>query len=151
MTGPGAASAAAIVLVQLVVTLQRENAEAERSGDLAEIREGDVALGPAADLDAVEEVAVRLEDRDVAAVVEQEDLHRQAVAGDRLQLLHVHHDAAVAGERDDPPLVVARGADADRGRQVVAHRRAARIAPVPLAFLERAGLESDDAGGAHCR
>ena len=119
--------------------------EAKGGRDFPEIGERNVALRPAADLYAVEEVAVGLENRNVAAVVEQEDFHRQAVARDRLQLLDVHHDAAVARQRDHAPLIVAGGTDADGCGQVVAHRRAAGITPVPLALLQLTRLESDDA------
>ena len=70
-------------------------------GDRDHVRERQAAAGTLADAAAAEQVVLRLPDRHVAVVVEDEDLDRQLVLDDRLQLLQVHLDAAVAGEADD--------------------------------------------------
>src|SRR3546814_15629140 len=61
--------------------------EAERRRDFAEIGEGDMALRPAADLHAADEIALGLEDRDIAPVVDPDHLYRPSVA---LSRLHFH-------------------------------------------------------------
>ena len=65
---------------------------------------------------------------------------------DRLQLLDVHLDAAVAGQADH--AAAGGQAGADGGGQVVAHGRRARVADQPLAPLQPQRLKSDHAGGA---
>lgn len=59
-------------------------------------------------------------DGQIALVVEQKDDNGQALADDGLQFLQVHHDAAVAGQTDEPPRLAAEGR-ANGGGQVIAH------------------------------
>src|SRR5215470_17938221 len=73
----------------------------ECGDQLLEIWEGDAARGPSTDFHTLKHIALRMENRDITVVVENEYLDRQALAGDCLQLLHVHHDTAVAGKTDD--------------------------------------------------
>ena len=82
-----------------------------------------------------EKRVLRILDRQVAMVVEQENFNRELVIADRLQLLQVHHDAAVPRQQDDPPAI-RRERCADRRGQIVAHRGAADIAVQSLPGLE---------------
>ncbi len=125
-------------------------ADAESAGNRHEIRQSDAGIRVGAGK-AAEEVRLRGADRQVAAVVEDENLDRQPVLDDRLQLLQVHHDAAVTGEADDSTLLAAGGQRAEPGanggRQVVAHRGAAGVREEALPLLQRGSLEGNDGRG----
>ena len=72
------------------------------------------------------------------------------MSDDGLQFLQVHHDAAVAGEADDP-APAGRVIRADRRGQIIAHRGAARICIEPLARFQVRRLEDRHAGRAISR
>ena len=101
--------------MQLFVVMCADEREAVRVRDLLHVREAQVldAAHPRVDANAykrlsAEEVGLRLANAVVAAVVDDEDLDRQLVADDRLKLLQVHLDRAVAGEDEDVMLLVRR-------------------------------------------
>ena len=101
--------------MQLFVVMRADEREAVRVRDLLHVREAQVLDAAHARVDAnaykwlsAEEVGLRLADAVIAAVVDDEDLDRQLVADDRLKLLQVHLDGAVAGEDEDVMLLVRR-------------------------------------------
>ena len=101
--------------MQLFVVVRADEREAVRVRDLLHVREAQVLDAAHTRVDAnaykrlsAEEVGLRLADAVVAAVVDDEDLDRQLVADDRLELLQVHLDGAVAGEDEDVMLLVRR-------------------------------------------
>ena len=83
----------------------------------------------------------------VAAVVDQEYLDRQAVGQYRLQLLQIHHDAAVALEADRLPPAAA-DAGADGGGQGVAHAGCGAVVVQARAPLDDKGLVAHHAARA---
>ena len=74
-------------------------------------------------------------DRGVTLVVKNEELDRQAETRDRLQLLDVQLEAAVAINADRP-LATARKATSDARREAEAHRPQPTCAEQPLALLD---------------
>ena len=62
-----------------------------------------------------------LTDHAVAAVIEDENLHRQVIRGDRLELSKIHPDAAVAIHVDHQPVGTCE-LRSDGGRQSKTHR-----------------------------
>ena len=70
---------------------------------------------------ALEEQLLPLLDHAVAEIVQHDDLDRQVVGGDGLELADVHADARIAIDVDHE-LVAPRELRADRGRQAESHR-----------------------------
>ncbi len=84
----------------------------------------------------------------IAGVVVEEDLRRNALPDDRLQLLQILHDAAVASQANYPlGSGWHRMPGTDRGGQVIAHRSSAGVGIEPLALLELCALHRDHSGG----
>ena len=112
-------------------------------------REGEVAaLGADTDLRVVaEDVGLRLADRMIAIVVDDDDLDGQTVGQNGLQLLQVHLDRAVTRDANDL-LLTECDANADGGGQVVAHRGDCRVDDKALILLDLVAVASDDAGRA---
>ena len=102
-------------VMQLFVVMRADEREAVRVRDLLHVRKAQVLNTAHTRVDAnaykrlsAEEVGLRLADAVIAAVVDDENLDRQLVADDRLELLQVHLDGAVAGEDEDVMLLVHR-------------------------------------------
>ena len=88
----------------------------------------------------------------IAVVVDEENFNRHLCAGDGLQFLQVHHNAAVAGQEDNVALValtiLVRLGRADGRRKIVAHRSDCGIRDEALPLLNPIGMAADHAGGA---
>ena len=102
----------------LVAPVYREGLDAEGARDLREI-------GIVGQIDLreilLEEQFLPLPDHAELAVVEQQDLEREAVAPDRRQLVDVHHDRAVAAHRQHGRVRIGEQRP-DPGRDAIAHR-----------------------------
>ena len=133
--------------IHLRMAPDAEMAEPEGGGEPGAVRKAD-ARGRIETYQAVGEVGgLGLADAVVAAVVVDHQQDGEAVVLQGLQLLQVHHQAAVPGQADHGPA--ARGhAGADGRGQIVAHAGAAAVAVEPLPPLELRCLESGHAGGA---
>ena len=92
---------------------------------------------------------MRLPNRQIAVVGQDDDQHRGIQGLQGLQFLHVHLQTAIASETDDPaPPSSHRGPD--RGWQVIAHGGGTGIAEQALPRAEMADLKRQNAGGG-CR
>lgn len=83
------------------VTCAPNKRQTEPAAKLLKIRERYPTLRAATDLNSIKEIPMRLENRNVAVIVEQEYFNGQVVANNCLQFLQIHHYASITGEADD--------------------------------------------------
>jgi len=149
-TGPGAAGAATIVLSGFVgIGAQRKMFEPTGAALATRSQEERHCSWAPADLNPVEEITMRLEDRGRSHIVEGRSSPRPAPRRSSPISWIFILDAAVTGQRDDPPLALLVAAHPEPlGRP--AHGGAATVAqhqwrwPSPSSHTH---LERDDAGG----
>ncbi len=129
--GPSTAWAARIASSTSAGRLRPERRDAERVGELREVRAGQVGRVVVARVDDL----LPLPDHPELLVVEEGDLHRDPVGDERHQLLERHLEAAVAGDR--PRLALRRPErGAHRRRNAEAHRPEAARADVGVRLAE---------------
>ena len=104
--------------IQFLVVLQLEVGEAVRRGKFLEGGENDAGACLGTDEVSAEERTLGRLDREVSGVIVDEELDRQLVVDERLQLLQVHLNGAVALEADERTRTVRKGGADCRGESV---------------------------------
>src|SRR5207249_1854256 len=118
----------------------------------SQVSQTETALRALTESRAPEEVVLSLAHRNVARIVEDEDLDGELVEHESLELLHVHLDASVSRQADHTSTRWARRVAGsrtrrpNRRREVVAHAGGTGIHDHLLALLQSQGLE-----GSHAR